>query len=256
VDVYESSGRDIDPGKGAGRGPGKDRGAGRADGGNDGADGEVDRDVAGLVRSAVDVATRAGTVSLGALTDALENVARSLSRRVVTRAAEEPPQSGRRAALIERAGLAQSLADAPPVPAIGSATTAAIALKIAGRFRRLGFMVRRMPAFVVATAVPALVASVSRGSHELGMVASHLVQRARAEGVEPDLERVRRAAVQVVIGHPVDPEVEPSHGALALRWLRRAARATLPFTSGVATADPDGLAAAAADVDVRTLGPA
>ena len=87
------------------------------------------------------------------------------------------------------------------------------------------------------------------------MVASHLVQRARSQGVEPDLERVRRAAVQIVSHRPVDPEVEPSHGALAVRWLRRAARAALPFTAGAATADPEGLATAAATVDPASLGP-
>jgi hypothetical protein len=40
-----------------------------------------------------------------------------------------------------------------------------------------------------------------------------------------------------------------------VRWLRRAARAALPFTAGVATADPEGLATAAAAVDPVTLGP-
>ncbi len=87
------------------------------------------------------------------------------------------------------------------------------------------------------------------------MVASHLVHRARAAAVEPDLERVRRASVQIVSHLPVDPEVEPSHGRLALGWLRRAARAALPFTAGVATADPEGLAAAASDLDPTLLGP-
>ncbi len=88
------------------------------------------------------------------------------------------------------------------------------------------------------------------------MVASHLVHRARAEGVEPDIERVRRAAVQIVSRRPIDPETEPSHGALVVQWLRRAFRAALPFTAGVATADPEGLARAAADVDTARLGAA
>ena len=87
-------------------------------------------------------------------------------------------------------------------------------------------------------------------------VASHLTHRARAAGVEPDLERVRRAAVQIVSRQTVDPEVEPSHGALAVQWIRRGVRAALPFTAGVATRDPDGLADAAAKVDVTLLGAA
>jgi hypothetical protein len=107
--------------------------------------------------------------------------------------------------------------------------------------------------WLLATAVPTLVASVTRGADELGMVAAHLIHRARAEGIEPDLERVRRAAVQIVSHRTVDPDSEPSHGALAVQWLRRAARAVLPFTSGIATADPEGLAAAASELDPRTL---
>jgi hypothetical protein len=60
-------------------------------------------------------------------------------------------------------------------------------------------------------------------------------------------------AVQIVSHRIVDPDTEPSHGALAVQWLRRAVRAALPFTSGIATADPEGLAAAASDFDPRQL---
>jgi hypothetical protein len=230
------------------------RGTGPASG--PGLPGGMDREVQGVVATAVDTVSRAGTVSFAALTDALEGTGRALTRRVVTGAVSDPRPSGRRASLADRSGLAEALADKPAVPAIGSATTAALALRFVRRFRRFGFLARRTPAFLVATAVPALVASVARGADELGMVAAHLAARARAAGVEPDLERVRRTAAQVVLRQPVDPETEPSHGALVLQWLRRAARAALPFTAGVATADPEGLARAAAEVDVRQLGPA
>lgn len=210
----------------------------------------VPADVRGVVQTAVDAVGRAGTISASAVTDALEGAGRSLSRRVVTEAA------CRRAELADERRLHDSLADKPNVPALGSATTAAVALKFAGRFRRLGILAKRTPAFLLATALPALVASVARGADELGMVASHLAHRARAEGIEPDIERVRRAAVQIVSHRPVDPEAEPSHGALGLIWLRRAFRAALPFTAGVATADPAGLTTAAAAVDTSLLGPA
>jgi hypothetical protein len=205
-------------------------------------------EVGGVVRTALDAVGRAGTLSASAVTDALESAGRSLTRRVVTGAATEGKD------LADPQALQKALADKPRVPALGSATTAAVALKFAGRFRRLGFFAKRTPAFLVATAVPALVASVTRGADELGMVASHLVHRARAEGIEPDLERVRRAAVQIVSYLPVDPEAEPSHGRLVVQWLRRAFRAALPFTAGVATADPAGLATAAAEVDPARLG--
>ena len=204
--------------------------------------------VSSVVRDALEAIGRAGTVSAAAVTDALESAGRSLTRKVVTGAATESKD------LADRQALQKALADKPRVPALGSATTAAVALRFAARFRRLGFLAKRTPAFLVATAVPALVASVTRGADELGMVTSHLVPRARAEGVEPDLERVRRTAVQIVSYRPVDPEVEPSHGRLVVQWLRRAFRAALPFTAGVATADPGGLATAAAEVDTSRLG--
>ena len=213
-------------------------------------DAAVPADVRGVVQTAIDTVGRAGTISGSAVTDALEGAGRSLSRRVVTEAA------GRRSELADERRLHDALADKPNVPALGSATTAAVALKVAGRFSRVGFIAKRTPAFLLATALPALVASVARGADELGMVASHLVHRSRAEGVDPDIERVRRAAVQIVSHRAVDPEVEPSHGALAVIWLKRALRAALPFTSGVATADPTGLTAAAAAVDTSLLGPA
>ena len=210
----------------------------------------VAEDVGGVVRVAVDAVGRAGTISASAVTDALESAGRSLSRRVVTGAAAEGKD------MADPLALQKALADKPRLPALGSATTAAVVIKFASRFRRLGVLAKRTPAFLVAAAVPALVASVTRGADELGMVASHLAQRARAEGVEPDIERVRRAAVQIVARRPVDPETEPSHGALVLQWLRRAFRAALPFTAGVATADPQGLARAAAEVDTSRLGAA
>jgi hypothetical protein len=230
---------------------------------------EVNDEVDNVVQTAVETVSRAGTVSLAAFTDALESVGRSLTRRVVEGAVADPPSPAGAAggtadagrapastALIDRGRLAESLAAGPKAPALGSATVAAIGLKVATRFRKLGFLAKRTPAFLVAAAVPALVASVTRGAHELGMVASHLAQRARAEGVEPDLDRVRRVAVQIMARRPIDPEIEPSHGALARSWLWRAARAALPFTSGVITSDPRGIAAKAAEVDVRELGQA
>jgi hypothetical protein len=209
----------------------------------------ADDDAVGLVRTALDTVARAGTMSVGAVSDALESGARNLARRVVADAAA-------RRAVPDRDALARSLAAKPDVPIFATATAAAVALRVAGRFRRLKFLAKRSPVWLLATAVPALVASVSRGAEELGLVAGYLAARARATGVEPDLERVRRVAVQVVSRRQIDPEAEPSHGSLAVAWLRRAARAALPFTAGVATADPEGLAAAAEAVDPATLGAA
>jgi hypothetical protein len=200
-----------------------------------------------VVQAAVDALGRVGGASVGALADAVEGAGRALTRKMVGDALTSPRAMG------DRETLARALAERPVGPALAGATVAALGLRLAGRIRRLGFLARRTPLWLLATAAPALLASVSRGADELGLVASHLVLRARAKGVDPDPERVRRVAVQIASRREVDPEQEPSHGPLVVSWLRRAFRAALPFTTGVATSDPGGLAAAAAAVDPTRL---
>jgi hypothetical protein len=207
----------------------------------------ANKEVQGVVQAAVDALGRAGSTSAGALSDAVEGAGRSLTRRMVVDAVSNPRR------VDDREALARALAARPVSTALASATIAALGLRLARRIRRLGFLARRTPMWLLVTAVPALLASVSRGADELGLVASHLVLRARAKGIEPDPERVRRVAVQIASRRPVDPEQEPRHGPLVVSWLRRAFRAALPFSAGVATSDPEGLAAAAADVDPTRL---
>ena len=199
---------------------------------------DIEDDARGIVETAIDTVTRAGDVSAAGLAAALDGAGRALTRRVVGGADTQHRGLG------DRGALARALADRPRVPPLAGATGLAMMLRLARR-TRLGFLARRTPAFLVAAAVPALVASVNRGADELGMVASHLIHRARAAGVEPDIERVRRVAVQIVSRQQVDPEVEPRHGALALGWLRRAGPAALPFTAGGGPAHPQGAAASA-----------
>jgi hypothetical protein len=204
-------------------------------------------EVHSVVQAAVDTLGRAGSASAGAVADAVEGAGRALTRKVVGDVVTSPRSMG------DREALAHALSQRPASPALADATVAALGLRLAGRMPGLGFLARRTPLWLLATAVPALVASVSRGADELGLVASHLVLGARAKGIEPDPERVRRVAVQIASRRPVDPEQEPSHGPLVVLWLRRAFRAALPFTAGVATSDPEGLATAAADVDPTRL---
>jgi hypothetical protein len=205
------------------------------------------QEVQNVVQAAVDVLGRAGSASMGAVADAVEGAGRALTRKMVSNAVTSPR------AMPDRQKLERALAERPVSPALAGATVAALGLRLAGRVRRLGFIARRTPMWLLATAVPALLASVARGADELGLIASHLVLRARTKGVEPDPERVRRVAVQIASRRTVDPEQEPKHGPLVVSWLRRAFRAALPFTAGVATSDPEGLAAAAADVDPTRL---
>lgn len=201
-----------------------------------------------LVRAAVTSIGRAATMSFAAVGDTVEAPGRALASRIATAAVASPHP------VAAKADLAAALEERSRSPLLGGSTGAALATKVASRVGPLRFLARRTPMWLVVTAVPALHASVTRGSHELTLVASHLVHRARAAGVEPDPERVRRVTVQLVSGVPVvDPSVEPRHAPLAVVWLQRALRATLPFSGGVATRDPHGLARAAAGVDPSVL---
>lgn len=207
----------------------------------------IAQDVRDVVGAAVGAIARAGTVSAAQVADAVEGAGRSLTRRVVTGALDAPRP------LRDKRQLAQALAEAPATPMLASATGAALMARSLSRFRVLNFLTRRTPMWIAAGLVPTLVVSVSRGADELGMVASHLAHRSRAAGIEPDPDRLRRAAVQVLSGAPIDPDVEPGHGALVVAWLKRAFRAALPFTPGIRTRDPEGLAEVAADVDPKDL---
>lgn len=229
----------------AGDGPASAAGGTGPDAAGEGGVAEAVRD---LVRTAVTSVGRAGTVSLSAVGEAVEAPGRALAARIAARAVDAPH------AVADRADLAAALEERSRSPLLGGSTGAALATKVAARVGPLRFVARRTPMWLVVTAIPALHASVTRGSHELALVSSHLVHRSRAAGVEPDPERVRRAAVQLLSGAKVDPSAEPRHASLAVAWVQRALRATLPFSGGVATRDPHGLARAAAAVDPEVLG--
>lgn len=214
---------------------------------NGGRDGGIADDVREVVVAAVAAIGRAGTNSAASIADALEGAGRSLTRRVVSGAIDDPRPVG------DRRQLADALMARPATPVVASATGAALVARSLSRFRVLNFLSRRTPMWIVAGLVPALISSVSRGADELGMIASHLVRRTRDAGLEPDPDRVRRVAVQVLAGAPIDPDAEPGQGALVVAWLRRAARSALPFASGIRTRDPEGLAAVAAEVDPKAV---
>jgi hypothetical protein len=190
---------------------------------------------------------RAGSLGAAGLGEAVEVPARALTRRAAESAVAAPRP------LAEERALARALAERPGTPAIGSAAATALAAKVAQRFGRLKFLARRTPTWVVAAAGPALYASVTRGADEIAMVASHLAHRARAAGMQPDPERVWRAAVQVVSGTTVDTGADPRHGPLVLSWLTRAVKAALPFGASLATRDPRSMAAAAAAIHPAVL---
>jgi len=210
-------------------------------------DGGVGAAVRALVRTGIGAAARAGTISLSTVGDVLEAPGRALAGRIAAGAVSRPRPVATRAELVD------ALEEQPRSPLLGGATGAALAARVARRVGPLRFLAKRTPLWLVITAAPAVHASVARGAEELAVVASHLVHRAEAAGVAPDPERVRRAAVQLLTRVPVDPSVEPRHAPLAVAWLQRALRATLPFSPGVATREPGSLARATLAVDPATL---
>lgn len=208
----------------------------------------VSETIQALVRATIDALAQAGRMSTTAVGDAVEGPGRALARRVTTGAVSQPRS------VATRALLTTALAEQRQGPAVGGATAAALAARLARRIGPLRFVARRTPMFLVIAVVPALHASVAKGADELGLVASHLVLRTRAAGVVPDPERIRRVTVQLLTGATVDPTTEVRHAPLAVAWLQRAARAAMPFASGVATVAPDALAAAASAVEASLLG--
>jgi len=190
---------------------------------------------------------KAGTLAGAGLSEAVEAPARSLTRRAAESAVAAPRQ------LAKETALARALSERSGSPVLGSTAATALAAKVARRFGPAKFLARRTPMWVLAAAGPALYASISRGAEEISMVASHLALRTQAAGMQPDPERVRRAAVQLLSGATVDTGAEPRHGPLVVAWLTRAVKAALPFGASVATRDPASLAAAAATVPPAVL---
>jgi len=210
---------------------------------------EQRRDVGAVVRATTDAVRGAGRFSASAVAASADSAVGILTRRVVATALARPRP------VPDAPSLARALSDQPSPPTVGTATAAALAARAASRLGPLRFLARRTPMWILAVVGPALYEAVSRGADELGLVASHLVLRARAAGVEPDPERLRRAAVQISCGRAVDPEMSPPDGGLAFTWLRRALRSTLPLAHSVGTGHPDRVAGDAARVPPDQLAP-
>jgi hypothetical protein len=208
------------------------------------ADESTDNEVSGVVGAVLAAAARTGRVSAAGVSAGVEAAARSMTRRATASALADPRP------VADVRDLAAALAERSSVPSLSGATAAALATRVARRAGPLRFLARRTPMWIAAVAIPALYASIARGATELNLVASHLVLRARAAGVEPDPRRLNDAAVRLLT--KVGAE-DPAAGTLVSRWLGRAARSTLPFASGVRTPDPEGVAEAAGKVPVSEL---
>lgn len=210
------------------------------------AGGGPDRLVRDVVGAVVEAVRRTGRVSAGALGSAVDMPLRALARRVAAESASDPLP------VADSQRLASELRRRHGSVAVGG-TAAVVAGRAARRFGPLRFLARRGPTWALAAGLPALYSSVTRGTEEMRLVASHLVLRVRETGAEADPDRVAKATVQVLTGRPVAPDLEPDHARLVSAWLRRAMRATLPMASAVSTKDPDGVAGRAASVDPSSL---
>ena len=208
-------------------------------------DKSADEEVSGVVGAVLTAAGRTGRASAAGLSASVERAAHTLTRRATARALTDPQP------VADVRDLAKALAERSSVPLLSSATAAALASRVARRIGPLRFLARRTPMWIAAAAIPALYASVARGATELNLVASHLVLRARAAGVDPDPHRVHDAAVRVLTRAGSD--ADRAAGTLVSRWMGRAARSTLPFAAGVRTPDPEGVAEAAGQVPVSEL---
>lgn len=204
-------------------------------------------EVRALTQAVAEAVKRGRTAGARSGIDAVEAAGAALVQRVVDAAIAEPRD------VPDHRRLVKALRQRSGGAGFGGTAAMGVASRVARRLGPARFVARRSPLWLAVTAVPAIYSSIGRGAEELSLVASHLVLRARATGVEPDRERLRRVVVQVLTGRPIRPDQDPSHGPLAFGWARRAVRSALPFTSGVKTRDPEGIASAAAEVDPSVL---
>ncbi|MBK5222850.1 MAG: hypothetical protein JJE52_08245 [Acidimicrobiia bacterium] len=124
--------------------------------------------------------------------------------------------------------------------------------------RTVGLGTRRIPALVAITGTATALTTFAGGFRELRMIASYVVNRAHAVGIEVHPGRLRIVTLQLYLTPGVTPSVDAPPRLLATklgsRWVRSAAAAALPLV-------PDGIGrpsvrkwVEAADlVDVRLL---
>lgn len=198
---------------------------------------------AGWVRSIADTTTSLPAGAVGAIGERLD--------RVLERVVRQPAGVATSAQLT--ASL-QRLRDDPG--GAGSLATLLASSALAGRTIRLG--ARRLPAIAAVTGSATALTIVARGLREVRLLASHLVHRARAEGIEVDAAALRSIVLQIYLRPDDAPSREAPPSMLTARvasgWVRRATSSVLPFVpervGGPAVAR---WVAAAGRVDVHLL---
>jgi hypothetical protein len=207
----------------------------------------VDRRVLALLLAFLRSMKRAGRNPVRTARDELERAARSFSRRIVLDAIADPQP------VDNRIELRDALADDKHSSVIGGATAALAAVKLLEKIGPMKVLSKRTPWLMLATGLPTAYSSFARGADDLALVSSFLVNRARHSNHEPDPDRVRRVAVQLLHDDRVDPDAEPSHGGLVSSWAWRAVRSALPFSGRSAARHARSLSTAAASVDPTML---
>jgi hypothetical protein len=124
--------------------------------------------------------------------------------------------------------------------------------------RTIGLGARRVPMLAAVTGVATGLTIFARGLREVRLIASHLVHRARAAGVEVDPRALRTIALQVYLR----PHEAPSHDGtpsmlttrVATRWARTVATTMLPLVpDAIGVPAIDSWVTASESVDVSLL---
>lgn len=140
----------------------------------------------------------------------------------------------------------------------GAASAASLLAGTALAKRTIGFGSRKVPMLAAVTGAATALTIFAQGFRELRLIASHLVHRGHAAGVEVDPGALRSVALQIYLRPHETPSLDDAPSLLttrvATRWARTSAATVLPLVSeswGVPKVDT--WVAAAQRVDPRLL---
>ena len=137
-----------------------------------------------------------------------------------------------------------------------SVATLLAATRVARRTVSIG--ARRIPILAAATGTATALTTFAGGFRELRMLASHLVHRARAQGVDVTPTALRTVTLQLYLRPGEAPRVDDPPSMLlpriATRWVRTATAEVLPLVpTSISRPSVEKLVDAATSVDVALL---
>jgi hypothetical protein len=199
---------------------------------------------------------------VGSWVSALSTRSRALSDDTVTALGERVDQLVERVVhhpspVVTRDELAEAL-ESVRSNKTGAASIATLLTATRMARRTVSIGARRIPVLAAATGTATALATFAGGFRELRMLASHLVHRARFEGVEVTPTALRTVTLQLYLRPGEAPRVDTPPTLLlpriASRWVRTAAAEVLPLVpTSLSRPSVDKLVDAAAAVDVTLL---